>query len=376
MKKAARLSPSLLPARLPSRASGRSHRTPPIVPPLAEQLEAIFKRLKQRYPELLGIGLGIRRRRGRLVSEMTVKLQVRKKHPKSTKGVRFLPARVQLETLALGQAVKVWVPTDIEVPRRWARTQFPVGEMTASTLAAWRKGGKDVYGVVTAGHSLDEPAVSVPMRDATQIQGSVVARSAMAVDGLDVGLVQLPVSDPLLLGDVGSESPPMATADELLLALSSSNTDAIGADGESWAPMGPRPLQAVAFYVRWGWAGVGELRNVVECHAEVDGVFDPGTSGSAWVIVPSGGLPRKIMAIQSHGFKPLFRVAEGTHFLSAVEWLRGRDGLSALERNYGDVSLTSHAARGSANSRSSSRFRSASKSYRLNRHSNGCAIAS
>lgn len=48
-------------------------------------------------------------------------------------------------------------------------------------------------------------------------------------------------------------------------------------------------------------------------------MFEPGTSGSAWV-----------MALQSHGFKHLFRVAESTHFLSAVEWLRSQAGLGDL----------------------------------------------
>jgi len=330
MRKAIARTLSSQPARLLDRTGRRSRRTPPSVPPLTVQLETIFRRLKQRCPELLGIGLGIRRRRGRLVPEMTVKLQVGKKHPKSTKGVRFLPARIRLETLALGQPVKVWVPTDIEVPRRWTRTQFPVGGMTASALAAWKTSGKNLYGVVTAGHGLDAETVNVRMRNGTEMRGSVVARSSVAVDGLDVGLVQLPISDPLLLGDVGSESPPMATADELLLALSSSNTDAIAANGESWATEVPRRLKAVAFYVRCPLAGVGELRNVVECQAYVDGVFKPGTSGSVWVMVPSGVLPRKIIALQSYGFEPLFRVAEGTHFLSAVEWLRNRAGLGDL----------------------------------------------
>jgi hypothetical protein len=265
------------------------------------------------------------------VAEMTVKLQVRKKHPVSTRDMRLLPARVRLETFALGQPVRVWVPTDVEAPRRLARTGFPVGGMTASALGAWKSSDEQRYGVVTAGHGLDGGPITVRMRDGTEMQGTAVARSSVVRDGLDVGLVRLPIRDPLLLADVGSESPPMATADELLLALSSSNTDVIGADGESWATEAPQPLIAVAFYVRWQWAGVeGELRNVVECHATVDGVFEPGTSGSAWVMAPPGGLSRKMMALQSHGFKPLFRVAEGTHFLSAVEWLRSQAGLGDL----------------------------------------------
>jgi hypothetical protein len=288
-------------------------------------------RLKRRHPELLGIGLGTRRRRGRLVAETTVKLQVRRKLPDSTRGVHLLPARVRLETFALGQPVKVWVPTDVEAPRRLVRTGFPVGGMTASALGAWKIGDQQMYGVVTAGHGLDEGPIPVRMRDGAEMQGIAVARSSVGRDGLDVGLVRLPIRDALLLADVGPESPLMASADDLLLALSSSNTDAVGADGESWATEAPQPIMAVAFYVRWQWAGVeGELRNVVECHATVDGMFDPGTSGSAWVMAPSGGAARKIMALQSHGFKPLFRVAEGTHFLSAVEWLRSQAGLGDL----------------------------------------------
>lgn len=49
--------------------------------------------------------------------------------------------------------------------------------------------------------------------------------------------------------------------------------------------------------------------------------------------------------------------------------------LSTPGRNYGDV-LSHHAARGSAQACCSNRSRSAYRSYRVNRHSNGRAIAS
>jgi len=307
----------------------RSASTP--VAPLTEQLERLFARLRRRHPDLLGIGLGSRRRRGRLLPELTVKLEVSRKNRKLARG-RRLPPSVVLTTLALGQPVRVRVPTDVEPRRRPMFSAFAVGRMTAAALATWPDGAGRAYGIVTAAHGLEADTVPVTLRDGSQVAGSVVARADLAQDGLDAGLVRVPVASPDRLADVGPVSVDPATADELLLSLSSSNQDAIGTDAETWAGPTPVAISAVAFYVCWQWAGIaGTLRNVVECHAPLDGVFAPGTSGSMWVTAATGSPPRRAMAIQSHGFGPLFRVAEGTHFLSALEWLRKLPAFAEIE---------------------------------------------
>jgi hypothetical protein len=296
---------------------------------LTEQLQTMFGRLKRRHTELLGIGLGARRRRGRLQPELTVKLQVRRKVG-DARGVRLFPKTVRLTTVALGQVVAVDVPTDVETPRRMRPTHFGVGAMTASAWALWDEQGQQTLGVVSAAHGLKDDRVSVRLRDGSEVSGTVVVRSSLAAHGVDVGLVRLQRIDSSLMADAGPASPPLATADELLDVLSSSPTDLIGMAAESWSSSGVTRVRGVAFYPVWHWDGVeGELRNVVECRATKLGAFAPGTSGSSWIAVGAHG-ERKAIALQSHGFPPLFHVAAGTHFQSAIEWLKAQKGLATL----------------------------------------------
>lgn len=91
----------------------------------------------------------------------------------------------------------------------------------------------------------------------------------------------------------------------------------------------PTGLVALAFLLEWEWQGVpGELRRVVQSKSAEVGAFKPGTSGSAWVCSTPAG--RVVAALQSHGHKPAYPIAEGTHFASAVEWLRAQPGLADL----------------------------------------------
>jgi len=304
------------------------------VPPLVEQLEALLAKLRARHPELLGLGFGFRRRRGRIVPEQVVKLQVRRKIRGKHAGVRLFPKTVALRALVLGQSVVVRVPTDVETPRRMRATRFAIDGMTASALASWNDAsGRKAFGALTAAHGLpfpgpSAPAVAVHLGDGTQTQGVVVARTSLEQDGLDVGLVRMDVL-PAQIGDAGPRTPAIATADQLLQLLSSSSSDDVGAPAESWSSATPTRIRGLAFLLEWQWAGVqATMRRIVQCKASKLGAFRPGTSGSAWVATAATG--ELAMAIQSHGHEPKFQLAEGTHLATAIEWLAARPGIADL----------------------------------------------
>lgn len=299
------------------------------VPGIAAQLQAILARLKKRHPELIGIGLGSRRRRYKYVPEFVVKFQVRKKHRRPRAGVTFLPKSVKLKAIVLGRAVTVSLPTDVETPRRARPVQALVGGMTASALASWNDNHNGTcLGVITASHGLDQPSVPVQLSDGTRIGGTVVARSDLAIDGYDVGLVKVDVADKAHLPEIGRWLPPLATAEQLLEMLSGSSDDCCGADAETWSSSSPQAISACAFYIEWRWDGFDyPFKHVVHCSGLMN-TFEPGTSGSTWVTKPP---TRLVMALQSHGLKPLFQEAYGTHFLSAIEWLQNQPGIFNLK---------------------------------------------
>lgn len=302
--------------------------------PLVQQLETIYAGLQKSFPEVTGIGLGYRRRHGSVVAEITVKLQVHQKIRRLGRGVKRLPKSVKLSTVALGQTVVVSVPTDIEEPERMISTSG-VGGMKVAALASWAgEEGRRMYGVVTAGHGLEQPTVSVELSDGSHTDGHVVAKSELATHGYDVGLVQVNVR-PAMLPSISSESFVLASAQELLHLLSSDPRDRSSVEGESWSSPTGETIQALAFFVEWKWQGLPTLKNVVQCRGSI-GTFEPGTSGSVWTTKP----PRRIaLAIQSHGHEPQFSQAEGTHFWSAVEWLKQQPGISSLQIAWSNNSL-------------------------------------
>lgn len=313
----------------PFNSSKRSPGGDTAVPGLAAQLQAILARLKKRHPELTGIGLGARRRRYKYIPEVVVKFQVRKKHRRPREGVTFLPKSVKLKAIVLGRVVTVSLPTDVETPRRVRPSQAHVGGMTASALASWNDSRDGTcLGVITASHGLDQPSVPVQLGDGTQTEGTVVARSDLAIDGYDVGLVKVDVADKAQLPEIGRWLPPLATAEQLLEMLSGSPDDCFGADAESWYSSSPQAISACAFYIEWQWHGFDyPFKYVVHCSGLMN-TFEPGTSGSTWVTQPP---TRLVMALQSHGLEPLFQEAFGTHFLSAIQWLQNQPGISNLK---------------------------------------------
>jgi hypothetical protein len=277
---------------------------------------------------LIGIGLGYRRRRGRIVPEVTVKLQVRKKIRNPAKGAHLLPKHVRLTAVALGQPITISVPTDIEAPRRMASTYTAVDGMKVAMLASWLDDhGSRHFGVITAGHGLEQQATQVELADGSLTEGQVIAKSDLAQDGYDVGLVAVNVV-PALLPQLSSEFPIQASAQQLLDMLSSDPHDKESVDGETWSSRSRETIQALAFFVSWQWEGLPDaLKHVVQCGGTI-GTFERGTSGSVWTTKPPG---RLVMAIQSHGHEPKYSQAEGTHFLSAVQWLMQQPGISNLE---------------------------------------------
>lgn len=297
-----------------------------VISPLVEQLEMSFTSLKKRFPELIGIGLGYRRRRGRVVPEVTVKFQIRKKIRQPGPDVELLPKNIELSTVALGQAVTVSVPTDIEVPRRMKPTHSRVDGMRVTALASWADdNGRRQCGVITAGHGLSQPTTSVELADGSIATGRVVAKSELAEHGYDVGLVQVD-GVPAQLPALSPESVVPATAQQLLTMLSSDPRDQIAVEGETWSSPAGESMQALAFFVVWEWQGLPSLKRVIQCSGSI-GTFVPGTSGSMWTTKLPG---RLALAIQSHANEPEYSQAEGTHFLSAIEWLKQRPGISDL----------------------------------------------
>ena len=297
-------------------------------PSLVKQLEITLARLQKRFPELIGIGLGHRRRCENIVPEITVKLQVRQKIQQPGEGVKLLPKSIRLTTFALGQAVRVSVPTDVEAPRRMTPTHSSVGGMKAAALASWSdNNGKRLFGVVTAGHGLDQPTTSVELVDGSNVDGRVVAKADLAEHNLDVGLVQVNV-DPAKLPTISSETLMLATKEKLMEILSKDPRDQISMECESWSSPIGETIQALAFLVEWIWEGSPPLvlKNIVQCSGSI-GTFEPSTSGSAWTTKPPG---RLVLAIQSHAHEGEFSQAEGTHFLSAIEWLKQQPGISDL----------------------------------------------
>jgi len=309
-----------MPKKLPSR-----HRRSISASDLVGQLESLLKQLRGSHPNLLGIGLGYRRRRGRLVPETVVKFQVDRKVRKVTKDVRLLPKRVKLRTLALGQVVTIDVPTDVETPRRMSPTAS-VGGMTVAALARWvAADGGECSGVITAAHGLRESQIDVELADGSKASGQVLVRSSPA-DGYDIGLVRLEV--PLdRLSNIGPSSPPLADANTLLSMLSSDPNDALSVKAETWSSTTSKPIWALAFFVEWRWQGFEHpMKHVVQCDGGPN-VFEPGSSGSVWV---TRGAHPWVLALQSHGHEPDFRLAEGTHFQSGFEWLSARPEVNEL----------------------------------------------
>jgi hypothetical protein len=296
--------------------------------------------LRKDHPELVGIGLGARRRKGGIEGQTTVKLQVHKKHRRMPKGRARLPKTVRLQASVLGQTVTLDVPTDVEEVQTAAATLPEVDGMIASALASWADARGTHVGLVTAGHGLpgvgEDVAVSLNGRT---VESVVVLRSDLAADEIDVGLVEvrggLSADYDVAPEELVLAPGPILSAERLLELIGSSTQDDISVRARTWSSPRRWPILALAFYavhvLNRADGSTLTQRNVVECDAKRPR-FKPGTSGSAWVTdlgAPSGEF---VLALQSHGVKregvAPFRSAYGADFGSARDWLArhvGRD---------------------------------------------------
>jgi len=287
------------------------------------------------HENLIGVGIGRRRKRGRLTRETVVRFIVaRGTKPTGNKrlkrGLRRLPKYVPLWGEVYGQPAQVMVPTDVETVRPVEVAMPHIGTGFASALAAWRDAdGEPAIGAVTAGHCLKDVGeqeflegpggVAMPV---TVMAKTVVADEA----GLDVGLARLDDPPDELL-DAGPETFPLATAEQLTELLGPSPVgDGKSAPAYFWTTEdNTTKVEGVAYYSAYPFEVAGRerviARDVIECSAAA-GTFKVGQSGSAWAILGTTGSGIAI-AIQSH-ITPDGRRGFGTHLASGFEWLVGR----------------------------------------------------
>lgn len=318
-----------MPPRAPKPRS-RSAAAAPWARSLDQQLRTTLQTLRRTHTNLLGIGIGRRRREGETLSEVVVRLVVKSK-PKTKgrlpKGQPALPGFVPIWSNVLGQRIGLMMPTDIEQAELFMPCWFDVGTARATSLASWTGAdGVRHVGAITCAHSLPAPgkAVEVAIRTGT-VDATVVVRSDLKKDGLDTGLVEIPC-DPNDLFNAGPQTLPIADSQELLKCMGDDDDDALAAPVRFWT--GPKDetsisdIAGVAFYAEHPiptQSGTVAFHNVVEVQHK-GGCFEQGQSGSAWALFDDAS-PRSLIAIQSH-MNPSGTRALGTHLGTALEWLR------------------------------------------------------
>src|SRR5689334_13579680 len=114
------------------------------------QLSGVLSRLKKDHPNLLGIGVGRRRRKGEIVSEWTLRLIVDRKFRRLPGTLRPLPRRVPVWGNVLGVRVAVMLATDVEQATPFRPATFGVDGGMAASLATWHGPDEErCIGVVT-----------------------------------------------------------------------------------------------------------------------------------------------------------------------------------------------------------------------------------
>ncbi|MHC5115124.1 MAG: hypothetical protein ACYTGP_11940 [Planctomycetota bacterium] len=309
---------------------------------LREQLRAVERWLAPAHENLIGVGIGRRRRRGRLTSETVVRFIVTegtkpRKGGRLKRGLRRLPDYVPMWGEVYGQPAQVMVPTDVETVRPVEVAMPRMGTGYATALASWRdRNGDTAYGAVTAGHCLVEVGGDefIQGPGGVDVPVTVVAKTEVEDDaGLDVGLARLKDPSAELL-DAGPETFPLATAEQLTQLLGPSPVgDGRSAPAYFWTTEdNTTEIEGVAYYSAYPFQVAGHerviARDVIECNAAA-GTFKVGQSGSAWAILGTGGSGIAI-AIQSH-ISVDGRRGFGTHLASGFEWLKGRRKFPELQ---------------------------------------------
>lgn len=305
-----------------------------------DQLRTTLKKLKRTHTNLLGIGIGRRKRDEETLAEVVVRFVVKTK-PKIKgrlpKDQPALPRFVPIWTNVLGQRIGLMMPTDVEQAEKFVPCWFDVGTARATSLAFWNDAaGTRHIGAITCAHSLPSPGqtVKVKLRSNVFADAVVVVRADLRDDGLDTGLVEIPC-DPKDLFNAGPQTLPIAGSLDLLKSMGDDDDDALQAPVRFWTGPGNETsiadIAGVAFYAEHPIQtqnGTVTFHNVVEVQHS-GGCFQKGQSGSAWALYDDSS-PRSVIAIQSH-MNPNGTRALGTHLGTALDWLRAaKPGLQSL----------------------------------------------
>jgi len=295
----------------------------------AKSLRNLGKEIRKLHPEVLGIGLGLRRSSGRLrQQQLVLKIFVEKKFGKrKPRGIRSIP-RFWRVRLGRDRGTVVQFLTDIEEVMEFSPSSFDVGPMKAASWIGWfDSANRPRVGVVTAAHGLPDVGVAVPLFGVPN-GGTVAAKANLATDQTDVGLVEVSPVD-AVYPDSGPRNAALTSADSLISLIGTTTTDGLNTKCEHWAGTQAIPVRAVAFMssypVKYPDGTLFTLRNVVLGDGYV-GAFKSGYSGASWATEAASPFDR-IVAIQSHGRTPSFDFGVGIHFASALEWLVSSVGM-------------------------------------------------
>jgi hypothetical protein len=302
----------------------------------AKSLQKLYRQLKRQHPELLGLGIGWRKKGGRFQKAPAIRLVVAKKYGPKSKSVRQFPKEISLPSKR--QRLSIRICTDVEEAGEWLPTSFPVlvngvPEAIATSYASWKSpDGIRHVGVVTVAHAFQGPgqAVNISVGGGT-VPGVVSLRSDLIVDGLDVGLVELQSDSTSFLPCLPSPlNPGAASVSATINMLGLTDTDACFTEMKSWFSITPADARALSYYaVRTIQTPAGqsyELKDVVLADGPAN-TFSQGRSGSPWIATSSALNPLAI-GLQSHGHAGLsFRLGLGTHLETALRWLSGRQNV-------------------------------------------------
>jgi hypothetical protein len=302
-------------------------------------LHRLYRQLKREHPELLGLGIGWRRKRGRFQKSPAIRLVVAKKCRRNSKSVRHFPKLIRLKSGRRRSLVRI--STDVEEAGKWLPTSFPLlingaPEATATSYASWlTPDGVRHVGVITVAHAFLGPGqpIAVTVANGT-VPGVVSLRSDLIADGLDVGLVELQSNAASFLPCLPTTlNPGAASVSTTIKMLGISDTDPLFAEMESWFSNSPADGRALSYYVRRTIQTPNgqsyEMKDVILADGP-SGTYSQGRSGSPW-IVPSSTPDPLAIALQSHGHVgSSFRLGLGTHFGIALKWLSGQPGVGNL----------------------------------------------
>lgn len=294
-------------------------------------LRRVVREVRMAHPEVIGAGIGLRRKSGRIKREFVLKLYVAKKLKKG-KGQKFkmLPKHWPL-TIGKGQKqIHLKLPTDVESPMLVSATSFDVGPVQSTCWIRWQdRQNQNHVGVVTAGHGLPAPGQLVPVQGLAQ-PGVVVARSNYESNGLDVGLVEVRDGGGAL--DAGPRNAIVAPANVIINMIGTDASDNLAVQAELWFGDLTPNIRALAYMVehpiQYPDGRVFILKDVLIADGEV-GAFDRGVSGSTWATIDPGPTGYAL-ALQCFGRSPDFDVGIGTHLGSAINWLAKQPGIKPL----------------------------------------------